>query len=73
MVLLSAVPLLAYCQYFQRLYDIDSSDDWGWNIAVKSDGNLFLEGEYGQVSRGIWGEFNLTVSGDGNSVLNKNI
>jgi hypothetical protein len=72
-VLLITVPHLSYGQYFQRLYDVDSSQDWGWNIFLQSDDNYVVLGGFLNSETRQWGLYNMQVSADGNTVLNKNI
>ena len=71
-VLLSAIPQLGYCQYFQGLYDVDSSQDWGWNIFIKPDSTYFIFGTMLNRSFGQWGLFNMQISKYGSSILCKN-
>ena len=44
LAMLIALPVLSFGQYFQKLYDIDSSHEWGWNIFQKADSNYFIAG-----------------------------
>jgi len=73
MALLTTTPLLANCQYFQHLFDIDSSYDWGWNIIIKPDGTYFVEGGFVNPATNQWDEYNLIISADGESILNKHL
>lgn len=53
-------PTIANAQYFQKLYDIDSTDDWGENIFYNVDGSYFISGgAYDHA--GHWQLFNLKV------------
>ena len=72
-LLLVAATHLSFGQYFQRLYDVDSSYDWGWNILLQPDGNFFIEGGKQPTGSEDWGEFNMQVSADGNTILSKHI
>jgi len=44
MAVLIVSPLHSFSQYFQKLYDIDSAQEWGWNISVKTDSDYFILG-----------------------------
>src|ERR1035438_1317086 len=72
-VLLLATSHLSYAQYFQGLYDYDSTYDWGWNIFLLHDGNYFIEGSLQHAGSEDWWEYNMQISADGNSILSKNI
>ncbi len=65
-----ALPLLTNGQYIQKLYDIDSTDDWGLDIFIRPDSNFMIFGwSQKQISNKVF-VFNMTVSTDGNTVLN---
>jgi len=72
-VLLITVPHLSYGQYFQKLFDVDSSFDWGWDIFEQPDNNYFIIGWSIDPAINEPMLFNMVVSGDGSTVLSKNI
>jgi hypothetical protein len=72
MALSMIVPLLATCQYFQGLYDIDSSQDTGWDIFLQPDGSYIVYGTSAVPSIERWILFNMEISSDG-TVVNKNL
>jgi len=73
MVLLMVTPYLCFSQYFQRLYDYDSSCDWGVNIFLQPDGNYFIRGNLQHTASEDWAIFNMQISADGNTVLSKHV
>ena len=70
-VLLLAVPVLSYSQYFEHLHDYDSLSNWGLNILLRPDGNYFtLGGGYFSTNNGA-AEHNMIISNNGSVVLTK--
>ncbi len=65
----------SFGQYFQKLYDIDSSYDWGMDIFVLSDGSYFVKTEAGisNIDHGYWALVNMKISADGSTILNERI
>jgi hypothetical protein len=71
LVLLLAVPMFSFGQYFQGLYDIDSTQEWGINVFVQPDSNYFIIGTgYDPVNYN-WSLFNAQISKDGITLLSK--
>jgi len=68
-VLLMAAPQLIYAQYFQGLYDADSSYDWGRGIFLQADGSYFVVGLSQEGIDANWWLFNMHISADGDSLL----
>ena len=69
-----AAPIAAFSQYFQRLYDVDSSQEWGTNIFIKPDSTYFIFGtQINTTTTDKWKLFNLTISSDGSTILGKKI
>jgi hypothetical protein len=58
-------------QYVNKLYDYDSSYDWGTNVFVKSNGNYFIEGQSMNVHTGRWALYTMEIVKDGDTVRNK--
>ena len=71
-LLLIVLPNISYCQYLQKLYDIDSSNDWGVDIFIQPDSSYLI---FGTKIYPIyhWGLFNTIISSDGNGINNKKI
>jgi len=65
----------SFAQYFQKLYDIDSSYDWGMDIFVLSDGSYFVKAEAGisNIDHGHWALVNMKISANGDTILNERI
>jgi type IX secretion system substrate protein len=70
-LLLSAATHFSYGQYFQELYDIDSTQEWGTNIFVQHDSNYFVIGTGYNSANNKWELFNVQVSADGSTILSK--
>ncbi len=68
LLLLAAVTNLSFGQYINKLHDHDSTSDWGLDIFRKIDGNYFIIGTAQPVGRPS-SVMNMTVSGDGNAVV----
>jgi Secretion system C-terminal sorting domain len=73
LALLIVAPKLSFCQYLNKLYDIDSTYDWGWNIFVQSDNNFFILDAAQNTNIHYWWRGNTIISADGNAVMRKNI
>ena len=71
LVILIASPVLSFSQYFQQLYDIDSADNWGWDVFLRSDSNYFVEGWSFNQYTGIFSIYDMIISSDGKVVLSK--
>ena len=69
-LLIAAAPHLSVGQYFQRLRDIDSSQDWGVNIFLQAGGNYFVKGTFFSTISN-WALFTMQVTADGNTALSK--
>ena len=73
-VVLLIAPLLSSAQYFQGLYDADSSQDWGYDIFLQPDGSYFVFGtQINTTTTDVWRLFNMKISADGSTVIGKNI
>src|ERR1700733_7735153 len=72
-MLLIAASQLSFAQYFQGLYDIDSTQDWGWNIFLQPDGSYFIKGSSLDPATNKWYLTAMQVSADGTAILNKKI
>jgi len=44
MAVLVGSPLFSFAQYFQKLYDVDSAQEWGWSIQQASESNYLIQG-----------------------------
>ncbi len=70
--LLIASSLTSYSQYFSKVYDYDSSLDWGWNVRVLSDSNILIVGEEKNVTTSQQeGLMYMIIKQDGSQVLNR--
>ena len=67
------IPTITYGQYFQGLYDIDTSQDWGGDIFINPDGSYFIFGTSAVPAIQHWLLFNNTVKSDGSSIINQNL
>ena len=73
-MLLVAASQLCYGQYFQGLYDADSSQEWGYDIHLQPDGNYLVFGmQINTTTSHVWKLFNLEISSDGSSIMSKHI
>ena len=72
-VLLLAMPQLSFAQYFQGLYDVDTSQDWGVDICLQPDGNYFIKGTFISTTAYRWALVNMQISADGSTILSKHI
>jgi len=73
-ILLTVVQLITvplFSQYFQKLYDIDSTVDWGYDIFTEPDSTYFIFGMDINSHGDPWALFNLHISADGNTVISK--
>ncbi len=73
LALLIAVPNLSFAQYLNKLHDIDSTYDWGWDIFLRADNNYFVIAGAQNTNVGQWEPTSLILAPDGSTVLNKNI
>ena len=69
---LLVLPISGHSQYFQKLYDFDSSYDWGYDIFLKTNETFFAIGSLNEPT-GQWEIFNMTISGDGSTILAKKL
>ncbi len=67
-----ASPQLSSAQYFQHLFDNDSSQDWGWSICQKTDNSYFVLGWSFNEHVDEFSMYNMTISNDGNTILSHN-
>jgi type IX secretion system substrate protein len=72
-MLLMAASQLCYGQYFQGLYDVDSTYNWGWNIFLQPDRSYFVMGWSYNQNTGQYSIFNTAINGDGNTALSEHI
>ena len=71
-LLLIVLPNISYSQYLQKLYDIDSSNDWGINIFIQPDSSYMIFGtKIYPVYH--WSLFNAKISADGNYMVEKKL
>jgi hypothetical protein len=69
-----AAPITGFCQYFQRLYDIDSSQEWGVDIFLEQSGNYMVFGtQINTVTTDKWKFFNAEITAGGYTVLSKKV
>lgn len=59
-------------QTFQQVYDYDSTDDWGWDILLKPNGDYFIVGD-AQPNGGSDRVMNMSITADGNTTYNKHL
>jgi len=70
-VQLLAVPLFSFAQFFQGLYDNDSTEDWGWCTKNIADSNYFILGwSYNEIT-GQYSIFNMATNTDGTTIISK--
>ncbi len=62
----------SFAQYFNRLYDIDSTADWGITIFHAGPNYLILGSAY-NYQNGFWSISGLTIAPNGNQVFEKQI
>jgi hypothetical protein len=74
-MLLLTASLQSSAQYFQKLYDIDSSYDWGWDIFVQPDGNYFIKEAAGinGLDHSHWALVNMQISANGDTILSEHM
>ena len=70
---LLAYTIVTKAQYMQKLYDCDSTDDWGINLFLNNDGTYFTVNQSFKISIYQWELVNLIISSDGNTLLNKKL
>ncbi len=68
-VLCIAIQTRSHAQYFSKVYDIDSSADWGYDIFRKADSSYII---LGGGLKNNWGVLGISVSKDGSQVISKN-
>ena len=71
--LLIVTPQLSFAQYFQGLYDVDTSQDWGSDLFIQPDGNYFVRATSISTAIYNWSLVNMQISADGSTVLSKHI
>ena len=71
--LFAITPLFCTGQYFNKLYDFDSTLDFGWNVFVQSGSarNYFVEGGAENNHTGRDALVFMNITADGNTVLSK--
>jgi len=72
LVSLSAMPIRSIAQYFEGVFDNDSTYDWGWCILGRSDNNYFVMGWSYSDNVGTYTTFDMVISRDGSNVISKN-
>jgi hypothetical protein len=70
-LLLLAAANLSLAQHINTLHDVDSVYEWGWNILLRPDGNYLVNGWGLNQTIGQPQLFNIKVSTDGQSILDK--
>jgi hypothetical protein len=70
-LLLLAAANLSLAQHINTLHDVDSVYEWGWNILLRPDGNYLVNGWGLNQTTGQPQLFNIKVSTDGQSILDK--
>ena len=70
MAMLVASPLLSFSQYFQKLYDIDSSHEWGWNLFIQQDANYFVLGWSFNQYTGLFSLYNADINARTQTISN---
>lgn len=71
MLLLLVAAYHSNAQYLNRLYDWDTTSDWGWNIFVRPDNSYFISGAGINFVDNRWWDYNMILSTDGSTVLSK--
>ncbi len=73
LALLLAAPFCVSAQYFNQVYDYDSSDDWGYNVFVQPDNNFFIIGHGYKYSNGQLHVIAKRIRPDSSEVFTKTI
>ncbi len=68
-MLIIASPILSSGQYFQHLFDNDSSQDWGWSICQLADSDYFIVGWSFNEHTDKSSMYNMTISSDGSTAI----
>ncbi len=68
---LIALPVFSQAQYFEKLYDNDTTQDWGWCIRNRPDSSYFIVGSSFYETTEQFSAFDMTISSDGSLVLSK--
>ena len=71
--LLALLPTMTHAQYFQSLFDCDSTQDWALDIFLKPDSTYYTFSSSFNDIYGKWYLSSMTISTDGHTVLNKKI
>jgi len=69
-MLVAILPLASFGQGFSRLFDYDSTYEYGWHIFIEPSGNYSI---FGEATKGNGPAFitNMEVAADGNNILSK--
>ncbi|HRO42017.1 MAG TPA: T9SS type A sorting domain-containing protein [Flavipsychrobacter sp.] len=70
LVLLLAIPVISKSQYLNKLYDHDTTADWGYHVFVQPDNNYFI---IGAGIRGTWRILAKTVDPNGTELAKKEV
>ena len=62
---------VAYCQYFQKLYDCDTTFDWARDIFLRNDNNYFTISDAINTTINRGEITSMIISSDGNTIVNK--
>ena len=73
LALLSAVPVHSQSLYLNRVYDHDSTQDWGYNVFIEDDGNYFIIGSAFDAVKGRLRLIAKRIAPDGTELLSKSI
>ena len=73
LAMLIALPVLSFGQYFQRLYDIDSAQEWGWSIFLKIDNSYFIAGWQFNEYNGITSLFDVSINNSSNNIMSDHV
>ena len=72
-VALTALPMLCSAQYFQALFDADSTQDWAQDIFLNPDSSYFTITSSFNSRTFKWEFASMTIAPDGLSIVNKKI
>ena len=70
--MLIASPVLSFSQYFQQLYDVDSAQNWGWNLFIQQDANYFVLGWSFNQYIGLFSIYNAHINSTNQEISNIN-
>mgnify|MGYP003575010250 CR=1 FL=1 len=73
LALLSAVPVHSQSLYLNRVYDHDSTQDWGYNVFIEDDGNYFIIGSAFDALKGRLRLIAKRIAPDGTELFSKTI